>query len=74
MADISASAAKEHLLKGAGEIRVSKEAVEAAREAGHRFLADLGRRAGEAARAAGRKTIMAEDLRAAGAASAPESI
>lgn len=81
MADISSSAAKEHLLKGSGEIqRVSKEAVEAARDAGQRFLAAVGREAGALAAADGRKTVMPADVSAAaakvmpgvGAGSAPD--
>ena len=68
MADISASAAKEHLLKGSGDVqRVAKEAVQAAQEIGHKFLQAVGREAAEAARAEGRKTIMVPDIQGAAA-------
>ena len=68
MADISSSAAKEHLLKGSGDIqRVSGDAVQAARDAGQKFLAEVGRQAAERARAEGRKTIMGSDVQQAAA-------
>ncbi|RMH58879.1 MAG: hypothetical protein D6679_03535 [Candidatus Hydrogenedentota bacterium] len=72
MADVSASAAKEHVLKGSGDVgRISKDAVQVARELAQAYLADLGRGAAEEAKKARRKTIMPDDLRAAARALAP---
>ena len=66
MSDISASAAKSHLLSGSGEVsRVSGDAVTKAQELGHKFFSSLGREAAAEAQAAGRKTLMASDLDAA---------
>ncbi len=63
MADVSSSAAKEHVLKGAKEIqRVSGDAVTAARDAAHQFLQRVGQVAAESANQAGRKTIMDSDI------------
>lgn len=81
MADISSSAAKQHVLGGAGEVqRMSGEAVKVARELGHSYLGQLGRLASAHALKDRRKTIMPQDLHAAansirggaaGASSAP---
>lgn len=66
MADVSSSAAKEHVLKGSGEIqRVSGDAVSAARDAAHVYLQKLGALAAQAAAAEKRKTIMDTDIAAA---------
>ncbi len=66
MADVSSSAAKEHVLKGSGDIqRISGDAVQAARDLAHQYLAKLGQAAGEEARKEGRKTIMPADLQTA---------
>lgn len=63
MADVSSSAAKEHVLKGAKEIqRVSGDAVTAARDAAHLFLQRVGAIAADSAHQAGRKTIMDTDV------------
>lgn len=43
---------------------MSKDAIKA-QEAGHRFLAAIGREDAERARAEGRKTIMGSDVQAA---------
>jgi histone H3/H4 len=66
MADVSASAAKEHVLKGSKEIqRISGDAVEAVREATHRYMGRIGSIAEESAKREGRKTIMDTDVAAA---------
>lgn len=78
MADVSASAAKDHIVKGSGDVdRISKDAVNLARDMAHQYLEKLGAAAAEAARQAGRKTIMPPDLHAAqrsmSGSSAPEA-
>lgn len=66
MADVSASAAKEHVLKGSGDVaRISKEAVNLARELAEQYLTRLGAVAAEAARSDRRKTLMPQDLQIA---------
>ena len=66
MADISSSAAKEQVLKGAGSIqRISSEAVKIARDLGHQYLNQLGKAAAAEAERDGRKTIMPQDLQIA---------
>ena len=66
MADISSSAAKEHVLKAAGEVqRMSAEAVQKARDCGHAYLQKLGVAAARAAAKNGRKTIMPPDIETA---------
>ncbi|MEK8023729.1 MAG: histone-like protein [Candidatus Hydrogenedentota bacterium] len=68
------------MLKGAGDVdRMSKDAVNLAREMAHLYLEKLGAAAADAAKQAGRKTIMPPDLHAGqrtmmgGAASTPAS-
>lgn len=66
MADVSSSAAKEHVLKGSGEIqRMSGDAVAAARDAAHAYLQRIGTLAAQTAAAEKRKTIMDTDIAAA---------
>lgn len=66
MSDVSASAAKGHVLKGSGDIaRISGEAVQLARELAQQYLTSLGQKAAEFARQEGRKTLMPPDLQAA---------
>lgn len=66
MSDVSSSAAKDHVLKGSGDIaRISGEAVTLARDLAQQYLARLGAEAAEFARQDGRKTLMPQDLQAA---------
>lgn len=66
MADVSSSAAKEHVLKGSGEIqRISGGAVAAARDAAHAYLQRIGALAAQTAIAEKRKTIMDTDIASA---------
>ena len=64
MADISSSAAKQHVLSGAGDevSRMSGDAVQVARDLGHQFFSKLGGAAAQEASKAKRKTIMPADL------------
>ncbi len=65
MADLPASNVKRLTVAGAGDIRISAEAVDKAIGAAEAFLSRLGQRAGSVARSNGRKTIMPEDIEAA---------
>lgn len=65
VADLPASNVKRLTIAGAGDIRISGEAVDKAIGAAEAFLSKLGERAGSIARSNGRKTIMPEDVDAA---------
>lgn len=66
MAEISASAAKEQVLNGTESVkRMSADAVAEARNLGHEYLKQLGKKAESEAQSDGRKTIMPQDLRVA---------
>ena len=65
MANLPASNVKRLMSEGAGDIRISAEAVAKGIQAAEIFLRKLGERAGSVARSHGRKTIMPEDLETA---------
>lgn len=65
MAELPSSNVRRLLGNGAGEMRISAEALTTGISAAEDFLKRLGERAASVARGHGRKTIMPEDLDAA---------
>ncbi len=65
MADLPASNVRRLMGGGAGDMRISAEAVASGVSAAEDFLKRLGERAASIARSHGRKTVMPEDLDAA---------
>jgi len=65
MANLPTSNVRRLLGEGAGDIRISTEAVAKGIEAAEVFLHRLGERAASIARGHGRKTVMPEDLETA---------
>jgi histone H3/H4 len=65
MADIPMSNVRRLMIEGAGEIRISGDALTKSVTTTATFVRRLGERAASIARGHGRKTIMVEDLDAA---------